>query len=79
MAASGARFMEKLPVFVRGLYGTTARRTGDLQKFSLNECVNDVFYELSCRIPQELWFWFSTLLREVFPHLLFLLSPKTNT
>ena len=56
MAASGARFMEKLPVFVRGLYGTTARRTGDLQKFSLNKCVViDVFYEMSCRIPQELW------------------------
>ncbi|XP_044172190.1 39S ribosomal protein L46, mitochondrial-like [Acropora millepora] len=27
MAASRGRFMEKLPVFVRGLYGTTARRT----------------------------------------------------
>ena len=55
MAASRARFMEKVPVFVRGLYGTTARRTGDLQTFSLNKCVViDVFYEVSCRIPQEL-------------------------
>ena len=47
--------MEKLPVFVRGLYGTTARRAGDLQKFSLNKCVVvDVFYEMSRTIPQEL-------------------------
>ena len=55
MAASRARFVERLPVFVRDLYGTTARRTGDLQKFSLNKCVVvDVFYEMSRRIPQEL-------------------------
>ena len=56
MAASRARFMEKLPLFVRGLYGTTSRKTGDLQILSLNEyVVIDVFYELSCRIAQELW------------------------
>ena len=56
MAASGTRFMEKLPLFVRGLYGTTTKKTGDRQILSLNEyVVIDVFYELSCRIAQELW------------------------
>ena len=33
MAASGACFMGKLPVFVSGLYGTTARKTGDVHNF----------------------------------------------
>ena len=33
MAASGACFMEKLPVFVSGVYGTTARKTGDVHNF----------------------------------------------
>ena len=48
--------MEKLPLFVRGLYGTTTKKTGDRQILSLNEyVVIDVFYELSCRIAQELW------------------------
>ena len=48
--------MEKLPLFVRGLYGTTTKKTGDRQILSVNEyVVIDVFYELSCRIAQELW------------------------
>ena len=56
MAANRARFMEKLPLFVRGLYDTTTRKTGDLQILSLSEyVVIDVFYELSCRLAQELW------------------------
>ena len=54
MAASRARFLEKLPLFVRGLYSITARKTGDLQNLSLNEyVVIGLFYELRCRIPQE--------------------------
>ena len=37
--ASGAHFMGKLPVFLSGLYGATARKTGDLHNFSLNKYI----------------------------------------
>ena len=39
MPASAARFMGKLPMFVRGVYGATARKTGNVHNFSVNKYI----------------------------------------